>query len=400
MLRAAHNRFSGRGFTLIELLVVVAIIALLISILLPTLANAREQAKAIRCLANLKDLGSSANTYASNDTKGLLIPVHYRSVLPLFGGGGFAPQGSGGCYLQGDIQWGGKGGNPTLFNQAQGQTSTYANKWAFTHAYQYGPGDRPLNKIIYKNPDNAHWPSYNGDVPHGQVIKNDVNLAAALQDASVKMDVFRCPSDTGWEDGRAGDHYLNTGYVRIDRGITKGTSLYEFSGNSYKNSMNWLEVGNKFYSTTIWNTPLDMVNDPSSLVMMSEGNAEDTVFWNRNELSSIVGGNVDQWWVQGWHQKDGIQEFQTNFADGHAAKMKQAIISTYSVYQATADTLHSGSPAMRGSKPAFLDAAPAGAGSVEAGGHLGYWGNKMYRGDNWKVDNLPAPPIFIMDHTG
>jgi prepilin-type N-terminal cleavage/methylation domain-containing protein len=55
-----------RSFTLIELLVVVAIIALLISILLPSLNAARDASKRTVCMANLHAIGVAMNSYANN----------------------------------------------------------------------------------------------------------------------------------------------------------------------------------------------------------------------------------------------------------------------------------------------------------------------------------------------
>lgn len=59
-----------KGFTLIELLVVIAIIALLLSIIMPALRKAKEQARTVACLSNLKQWGVIFEMYIQdNDQK-------------------------------------------------------------------------------------------------------------------------------------------------------------------------------------------------------------------------------------------------------------------------------------------------------------------------------------------
>jgi prepilin-type N-terminal cleavage/methylation domain-containing protein/prepilin-type processing-associated H-X9-DG protein len=74
-------RSARRAVTLVELLVVIGIIAILIALLLPALASAREAAKATQCLSNQRQNAMAIAMYV-NESKGFLPPYRLTQGTP------------------------------------------------------------------------------------------------------------------------------------------------------------------------------------------------------------------------------------------------------------------------------------------------------------------------------
>ncbi|MEM9084011.1 MAG: type II secretion system protein, partial [Planctomycetota bacterium] len=105
-----HHQVSRVGFTLIELLVVLAIIALLVSLVVPAIGRAREAALALQCQTNLRSIGQGIATYASDFD---------QSVPPTAAG----PERT--AYVEEGLQPGGRFDNPIWGSRTKVESQHY-----------------------------------------------------------------------------------------------------------------------------------------------------------------------------------------------------------------------------------------------------------------------------------
>lgn len=191
------RRRRARAFTLIELLVVVAIIALLLAVLLPNLAAAREQGRRAKCLANLKNITSGAVLYAAEDSKNLVIPLH-QAV--------WANQ-----WAFGEIMWWRLGG-PTSFGGKTGTNSL--GTVAFNLPVFFDPNGawsaqtRPLNRYMLKG-------------------------ITAFDDPR-SFELYSCPSDDGFPNN---DKWIPPIQLASNPALSAAIyeqRLFDLLGNSYR----------------------------------------------------------------------------------------------------------------------------------------------------------------------
>lgn len=257
----AHQR---RGLTLIELLVVVAVISLLMAIVLPAVRAVKERAKQARCLANLHVIGVGAQSYATEEPRELMIPIH-RMMVSRIPASDF--------WLWRTAIWFSWGGQsaPDLF-LADGR------KYRLGEGTAWAAATRPLNAY----------------------------MGGATSGSDSVLDVYRCPSDAGYPESSDIDDAPRT---------NAGRSLFSTLGNSYRASLYGLfppdfSDYDGAFSIGVWGHRLSTISDAGQTVAFGEPN-----FFN---MIGIDDGRPDPDPVMtyGWHGEFMVENLL--FVDGSA----------------------------------------------------------------------------------
>lgn len=325
---------ATQGFTLIELLVVVAIIALLISILLPSLQGAREQGKRAKCLANMKSVAQGSVAYSSEDRRELLTPMHLMAVSAdhaLGFTGAITGQDPAENYTAPIMSI--RLGIPTSFGGRTPQVPIPLNNGGQLRVMMH-PSDggterwlaktRPLNKYV---------------------------MGSAEEADNKSMEMYHCPADTGYPENK---------FMRDCPKSAVDTPTYDMLGNSYR-----INVAGYFmpsgpnggtrgqFSIGVWGKPMSKLGDTGKVAMYCE-----PIFYNASRVLGEVQNAPE---IVGWHKA--IMKDNVAYCDGSAR-------STLAVQMVD--------------WPAALLAQMNVATD-------NFWYYYLRRGDSWRTDTYPTP---------
>jgi prepilin-type N-terminal cleavage/methylation domain-containing protein/prepilin-type processing-associated H-X9-DG protein len=268
----ASPKSSRRAFTLVELLVVIGIIALLISVLLPTLNKARRAAENAACLANLRQIGQATIMYKSETGR---IPFFF--VLRNYPWQPVAPGATGNTVWWTSFGFGGKTTHDTI-------SVGYVED-----------ASKPLDKYLRQNMAPEPW-------------TGTKTPAAQRKD----WNVFRCPADKGEGMGRGVGLPLD--YLAPGVG-----SPYEAYGTSYMSNRGFMydrQITNLYYSVMtppLTHEKVNYYNAGVSKIVKSWPSAETYVCADIWFLWSLFYHQA----LPGAHSSQSIHN--AVFLDGHAA---------------------------------------------------------------------------------
>lgn len=288
----------ARTFTLIELLVVVAIIALLISILLPALNKAKEQARIANCLANERSITQAVISYVMDKNDAVFgfpfgyhidgEPMDFNLATSFIWGGGVPDKRR--------AEWDKTQGN---FNPAEWRTDVYL----------VTPINRPMNK--YFDPD-VTWSDPNRVKGQRARYRKPMELP----------DYFKCPSD---KTAAVAEMGASESVADADTPF----STWEWWGTSYPINWDWAyfyaAMGIRFLGNLNTGTVGALDGSPHKQMLNHKhdrGAAEWLLFYE-NQMGFALdgarprGAREDQpRLVRGWHGQ--INHHAAAFFDGHA----------------------------------------------------------------------------------